>query len=320
MLDDFKKDQPIVYKLLKKATNRTSHAYLFEANGYSKAFDLAISFSKYLLCPNSYSNKENCGYCFLCNRIDNNSFSEIQIVNPDGLWIKKEQLAKLQSEFSRKAVESNKRIYIINHAEKLNPVTANSILKFLEEPEENIIAILITDNKYQLLDTIISRCQIVSFSSRKDNENSNEEEAIIKIASIIFNDQETINNFINTKTNLEKIGQIIRFINFYEKNKLNTILYLTKLWHEYFNDKENIAIAFEVIILYYKDVINFKLNRSLEIFNDYIDEIEKVAVSNELVLLCKKLNKIFELKSNININVNNNLLMDKFIIELEEVR
>ena len=56
----------------------------------------------------------------------------------------------------------NKLIYIIDPAEKLNPASANTILKFLEEPPEGIVAILITENKYNVLETIVSRCQCLS--------------------------------------------------------------------------------------------------------------------------------------------------------------
>ena len=55
-------------------------------------------------------------------------------------------------------------LFIIYNAEKLNTSSANTILKFLEEPEENIIAVLTTDNRYQVLDTILSRCQNLVFA------------------------------------------------------------------------------------------------------------------------------------------------------------
>ena len=72
------------------------------------------------------------------------------------------QLDILQKKFETKALESDKRVYIINYADKMNSSSANSILKFLEEPEPDIIAILIADNRYQLLDTIVSRCQLIN--------------------------------------------------------------------------------------------------------------------------------------------------------------
>ena len=74
------------------------------------------------------------------------------------------------------------RVYIINHAESMNEYAANSLLKFLEEPAPNIVAILLADNQYQILDTIVSRCQVISLinSHSKDNQDT-----ISKIASLL---------------------------------------------------------------------------------------------------------------------------------------
>ena len=177
MLDKYMESQNIVYKTLTNAVNKNtySHAYLFETNGNEDALDIAISFAKTLLCPNNYTNNNQCVNCTQCQKIDKNIFSDIKIIEPDGMWIKKEQLDELQKEFSKKSVESNKKIYIINHAELLNVQASNSILKFLEEPEENIIAILVTKNIYQLLTTIVSRCQIISLKKNKEKETIDEE-------------------------------------------------------------------------------------------------------------------------------------------------
>lgn len=89
-------------------------------------------------------------------------YVDVKVIKSDGMWIKKDQLLDLQSEFNNKAFEGNKKIYIIRSAEKMNVQTANSILKFLEEPVDDIIAILITDNINMLLPTIISRCQVIN--------------------------------------------------------------------------------------------------------------------------------------------------------------
>jgi DNA polymerase-3 subunit delta' len=319
MLDNFINDQPIVYRLLKnsKKKDKISHAYLFETNGYSKTLDIVISFAKYLVCKNDYSSDNNCGDCSICSRIDNNNYLELKIINPDGLWIKKEQLEELQHEFNKKALENSKKIYIINHAEKLNTNAANSILKFLEEPEDNIIAILVTDNIYQLLDTIVSRCQIISLN--KNKEDISMVTSVQKIANSLFNEKNKIESYINSDNSVEKINKIVDFIIFYEKNKINTILHISKLWYEHFQTKEEIMIAFDIIILYYKDVINFKLEREVQTFNDYIEKIQEVSNLNEVKVIAQKISVILDLKDKIMLNVNNNLLMDKFILSLEEV-
>ena len=41
---------------------------------------------------------------------------------------------------------------------------SNSMLKFLEEPEDGIIAILMTNNINNVLSTIISRCKVIKLN------------------------------------------------------------------------------------------------------------------------------------------------------------
>ena len=78
----------------------------------------------------------------------------------------KEQILGLQNEFSTKAIESKYKVCIILNCEQLNKYAANSLLKFLEEPEENIITILLTNNIGQVLKTIVSRCQVITFQKK----------------------------------------------------------------------------------------------------------------------------------------------------------
>ena len=74
MLDDYKNNQEKVYKILKNSVlkDKLSHAYLFETNGNKKAYDMALSFAKYILCPYNYSNNSKCVNCTQCIKIDKN--------------------------------------------------------------------------------------------------------------------------------------------------------------------------------------------------------------------------------------------------------
>ena len=314
MLEQFQEGQPVAYRILKNAikNDEYSHAYIFETNGFYDSFNFVMAFIKCLLCPKKKTNKENCEDCHQCEVIDSGNFPEIKIINPEGMWIKKEQMQQLQSEFNEKALIGNKRIYIINHAEKLNKQSANSILKFLEEPENNIVAILLTENTYSILETIRSRCQIIRLKEEKGNPNDSEFEKIKKAISQNHEEKEALND---EQVEIQ-IKKTIDFINYYEKNHLDTILYMNKLWHEAIKSKEEIIDAFDIIILYYKDLINLKLEKKTEIFNK-TTEMEKIVNNNKTIELCNKLNIIVDKKNQIKYNVNTNLFMDKLIIDME---
>ena len=218
MLEDYKEKQPILYKMIVNSVNKNkiSHAYLIETNYNPAGFNFAVSFAKFLLCPYHKSKIEKCNSCTQCQRIDDNCFSELKVLKTDTLQIKKEQISDLQKEFSLKSVESSNKVYIIEEAEKLNDSSSATLLKFLEEPEANIIAILITPSKDLLLNTILSRCQILKMHQVKQINNSPEKE-LLDMLSIENQDE-----FIKDETNIEKFNSIKKFIK--EKQRIKYLV------------------------------------------------------------------------------------------------
>lgn len=297
MLDDYKDTQNTAYGILSNAinNNKISHAYLIETLGNNKGFDFAVSFAKALLCPKGKTNNKNCDNCNQCKLIDDNNYIELEIVETNDLWLKKENIDKLQKDFNFKPIVGKRKIYIIKNAEKIRESLANTLLKFIEEPEEGIIAILVTDNKAKILDTIISRCQVVSLK----NNNS-------------------VYELDKNEYREELISSTIDFINNYEEKNLETIVYANDLFHSHMKDRNDYLLAFNLILMYYNDVLNYKLNGIFSVFKDYVSDytyMNKLSIENIL----KKINIVIELKKTILNNVNYNLLIDKLIISFKKV-
>ena len=80
-----------------------------------------------------------------CKRISSGNHPDVHLIERDGLSIKKEQIKSLQEEFSKKSVEANRKVYMIADADKMSVGAANSLLKFLEEPAADTVAILMTE-------------------------------------------------------------------------------------------------------------------------------------------------------------------------------
>lgn len=314
-VNEFMEEQPIVVQVLKNAVekNKCSHAYLFETNGYEKKDAFVLSFAKYLLCPNQQKDPSLCHHCSRCEQIEKGIFSDYMVIEPDGMWIKKEQLEDLQKKFSTKSVEGTTRLYVIKHAEKLNSSSANSILKFLEEPEANIVAILLTDNLYQMLNTIVSRCQIISFAKTPLLE---VDHFIDRLKGVLSVQLEDCDENLFDETLLKSLS----FVEFYEQNGIDTLLHTQKLFHHYFKDRNQIIAAFDLMILYYKDMINQKVHLPMLLMELKEEEINKIISHNTVEQLSQKLKILLELKEEIKVNVNNNLLLDRLIIKWEGVR
>ena len=305
MLDDYALMQPLAYKMLKNTIkkNRCSHAYIIETNGTLEALEFSISFSKYLFCPFNYTNKEKCGNCSQCHQIDNRNYLELKIIEPDGLWIKKDQVKELEQEFREKSLLGNKKIYIINHADKMNVAASNTILKFLEEPENDIVALLIVDNIYNLLPTIISRCQIIPLKSKN-----------------LGNDYNIIGKNISQEELDIKIDNCVNFISYFEKYKLDALCKINSLWLKSFKEKENLILGLTIMMDFYKSILDYKLNLKNENFISIIETIKEIEKNNTINNICDKINVIFKAREKIKFNANSSLIMDKLIIELERIK
>ena len=124
-------------------------------------------------------------------RINNNNYPDFLIIEPTSTLeakrskssdlekttksgseiIKIAQIRNIKTFLGQKSINSDKKIVLILDAHLLNEAASNCLLKTLEEPNNGIF-ILLTSKLNLLLDTIISRCQIVrfrSFSSKQIN-------------------------------------------------------------------------------------------------------------------------------------------------------
>jgi len=117
-------------------------------------------------------------------KITNNNHPDFLIIEPDSLLatkssesfdlektiksgseiIKIAQIRNIKTFLSQKSINAEKKIVLIIDAHLLNEAASNCLLKTLEEPSNGIF-ILLTSKLNLLLDTIISRCQIVRFRS-----------------------------------------------------------------------------------------------------------------------------------------------------------
>ena len=141
--------------------NKVSHAYLVEVNNYEEDLDTIYTFIKMILCNLTHDELSTSDNPII-SLVDSGNYPDIYTVSSDTGIINKSLILDLQKEFSNKSLLDGKRIYIIKEAEKLNGFSANTILKFLEEPEDDIVAFLLTDSRYHVLETILSRCQVLS--------------------------------------------------------------------------------------------------------------------------------------------------------------
>lgn len=222
--------------------NKISHAYIIEIDNYDQDMVDIYDFVKMILFNKKHNELEQVNEGII-QFIDNNMYPDIKLIEPDGNNIRKRQLVELQKEYSNTSLLNNKRIYIIKNAEKMNQASGNTILKFLEEPEDNIIALLLTDNRYSVLETILSRCQILSL--KETNLLDEEEEQFLEFLKFVVNPTDFfkkynyfINNYITDKNIAkEKLLQVESTVIQYLNNQYFGEIFSEKI-SEILNNKE----------------------------------------------------------------------------------
>ena len=273
--------------------NKLSHAYLIETNDLDKCLDDLKIVVKKLFCSNVY--EEQCIKCNICNLIDQNYLPSLKIIEPNGSSIKKEQILELKRMFSSIPIYTKNNIYIIKNAEKMTDSSANTMLKFLEEPEDNLLGFFITNNTNNVINTIKSRCEIIKVYYDEDDLNFKN----------LFSDKyrkhfEVISNYIY-KIEIEKKNLIM-----YNKNELLSN----------FSEREDYKLLFKIMLLIYEEALNYVLGLKSDI-SSYEQFAYLINYSSNLLI--KRIKLITEFLDDINYNVNIELLLDKFVIELSDV-
>jgi DNA polymerase-3 subunit delta' len=136
-----------------------SHAYLFYGPPGVGKSEAAVAFAAGMACAD-----KGCGECGTCRRVMDGVHPDVEVVAPEGAFIRKEEITEINLHAVYRPYEAHAKVYIFLEAESFNPEAANAFLKTLEEPPGHVHFILVTDRPERLQPTIVSRCQPVSFS------------------------------------------------------------------------------------------------------------------------------------------------------------
>ena len=237
-----------VKEYLKKnvKNNNILQAYLFlGTDGIGKKI-IAKQFAKKILCNNT--NEETCT-CKSCTCFVSDNHPDFIMINEAGENIKIEQIRQITEKVIEKPIISNRKVYIINDAEKMTKEAQNCLLKTLEEPPSFITIILISSNENAILNTIKSRCMKIKFKNISDNDLEKFAKEIIGYENLTENLLKSfggsIGKAIKLKENSEKYLEIENLIKDLSKKDIIDIILNAKLIY----DKENIYDILDYIVV-----------------------------------------------------------------------
>ena len=149
------------YTYLKRLSKRRPHAILLYGHGGGLiTLKLALHWIYGILCNDVQNNGEYCKKCNSCILLDNGNHPDFYKLTPDEdeKTISVASIRKVTDFLALSTHISNYKIILIEDTRLLNSNSANALLKTLEEPSNSTLFVLLSNNLWQNLPTIISRC------------------------------------------------------------------------------------------------------------------------------------------------------------------
>jgi DNA polymerase-3 subunit delta' len=294
-------------------TNKVANAYLFAGPpNIGKEF-VAVNFAKALNCLES--EPDACDRCISCRKIDDSNHPDVQIIRPEGAWMKIDQIRGLQRQISRRPMEGRYKVYILTDVERMNLPAANSFLKTLEEPPGAAVLILLTSNYNALLPTIRSRCQLVRF--------------FLTPPTVLQN--QLVEKLKLTETKAKQItllsgGKVGKALELAKKEDINTestipdilkrpqLIEIFKIAEDLNNQPESL----DILLTWLRDILLAKQGCNAEIltYPDKFSELVQLASSYTRIQIQDAIRNIMETKSLLQRNINSTLALEVMALRL----
>ena len=280
----------------------------------------AENFAKALNCL--ADGEKPCDECISCKKADSRIHPDVFCIEPRGpsasLGI--DQIRSVIRHTSLKPYEGRKKVFIIDKAHTMNDEAANAFLKTLEEPPEDTVLILISRSKELLLSTIVSRCHTVKFTTAPTELIKG---TLIDRFDIPAGEAKMLSNF-----SFGRIGEAVRIKEKGLLDRKNRIIECLRkgsgdIAREIgtYADREELKENCSFLISFFRDVFLYRALRdeSAVYHSDRTADIRYFSnrvSSDELNTL---LQRIIELSSYIDYNVNPKIIVDVLCSEVRKI-
>ena len=174
---------PWLQDQLQSLLSQRGHAWLLSGPSGLGQFELALALARAWLCE-APRPQGACGHCGSCHAVDVHTHADLCMLMPETLFLelgwpldqktqeeldakKRKPSKEIKVDAAREAVSftqftrsrGDTKVVLVFPAERMNTITANTLLKTLEEPPGEVKFVLATEATQQLLPTIRSRCQ-----------------------------------------------------------------------------------------------------------------------------------------------------------------
>ncbi len=320
-MNNLEVEQNLLYNTIKNIIDKgmLPHALIFYGDKSTSKLEMALFLVKYL-----YSKVDGVDKEIINKRIDDNSLTNLFIIEGDNGTVKKAQVIDIIKESSKSSLEVGPKVFIFKDADHLNQSSANSLLKFIEEPIDDTYIIFLATNLNNIIPTIKSRCQIFNFKPLN-------KESVKEKISILGLDKELENVLIEYSLNIDDIKKYSE-----SEEYMSVYAFLKGLFDEeyekkgsmllYYNEHEKVLSNDEykeffitLLIYYLNDILKAKSfnGKDMLFVNSMvrINELSHLYSVDDILSLTKE---ALDIKVKMKYRINFKLNMDKLLLDIED--
>lgn len=309
--------------------DKVSHAYIFHGEDESGKMMLANSFAQNILCETKQSERDDsdcCNQCRSCLQVNSHNHPDLIYITHEKVSIGVDDIrTQLNSDIMIKPYQSERKIYIIDEAEKMTEGAQNALLKTIEEPPAYAVIILLVNNISALLPTILSRC--VQLDLRPVAK-----ETIERMLMERYHVPDYLAN-ISAAFSGGNVGKAIQFATSedFAKMKDTVINLVSKIFDyhiyeviekikEFGEEKTRIGDYLDLCLMWYRDVLVFKAvgKESNLLYVDEVRMIERQAQSLSYERIETIMNAINQAKVRLKANVNFDIVLEMMLLTIKE--
>ena len=322
MLGQFRDTQPHATKMLLNSyrKNRLSHAYLFEGEPGTPKKALAIEFAKLLYCEND---QKPCGNCMNCLRIDHQNHPNVILIEPEGRTLKRNRSFTCRRNTLKQPLKGPK-IYIIDAIDKMSISAANSILKFIEEPEPNVYTIMTTDQLHQILPTLF-RGAMINFKpvDRQLLKEHLIREGLNEITACVVSQLTNVVVEAESIAKKEEFEALLQFVIELGEALImgtpNPIALCEGKMSFLYSDRESLDYGLNILLLYMRDLQKGKFSNDDLIFKQSLEKIKPILTQIDIEWINRSIEQVLLAQIDLRSNVNQLLILDSLLIKLMKV-
>ena len=295
-----------------------------------------MDFARIINC-NDQSLKSNICACDPCSRVISNTHPDVihidkNTICSDNSCCKSSSGASIKncvvSEFvisksKYKPFMSEKKIIIIDNAEDLTDVSAESLLKTLEEENPSLIIILLVKDLDHIPDTIVSRCQVWKLRNIEKSklkkilkemfpeDEKNLEDILSFGDTAIGTAIEMVKHPIMLELKKETYKRILQILNGTMFEKLRYSKELSNLLRK---DKKMALIEIDILKMILREMLIWDDQQN---DSDIYHELKNLHTKTDKISISKSLEQVRVLQTNISRNANSLLALDNLFVNLE---